>query len=135
MYLGTMNPKDWLLTASAIAVIGFEKDSNIELEMREDAVDVDSGIQGDWSFVEKNDESSTVKFTLQRPSATNAALHALFKAKTVFAVTLTNIRNGTVHSLPYCRIQKQPKDGVTNGSNAQTLDWVFIAGETDSTIL
>ncbi|MGK0743565.1 hypothetical protein ACSFCX_03685 [Yokenella regensburgei] len=134
-YQGNQNPKDWILTVGVLPVIGFAKDSNIELELREDAVDADVGIQGDWVFVEKNDGSSTVKFTLYRNSTSNAALHAYLKTRSVVPTTLTNIRNGTVHSLPYTMIQKQPKDGNNGGSNANTLEWTVIAGETDSTIL
>ena len=133
-YLGNQNPKDWIL-AAPVPIYGYAKDSNIELELREDAVDADVGIQGDWTFVEKNDGSSTVKFTLYRNSASNVGLHALLKTRSVFPVTLTNIRNKTVHSLPYAMIQKQPKDGNNGGSNANTLEWTIIAGETDSTIL
>lgn len=134
-YQGNQNPKDWILAVSLAPVLGFAKDSNIELELREDAVDADVGIQGDWVFVEKNDGSSTVKFTLYRNSASNAMLHVLLKTRSVFNTTLTNVRNATVHSLPYCMIQKQPKDGNNGGSNANTLEWTIIAGETDSTIL
>jgi hypothetical protein len=134
-YQGSQNPKDWILTFGPLPVVGFAKDSNIELELREDAIDADTGIQGDWVFVEKNDGSSTVKFTLYRNSSSNAALHALLKTRSVVPTTLTNIRNGTVHSLPYSAIQKQPKDGNNGGSNANTLEWTIIAGETDSTIL
>ncbi|TNV17880.1 hypothetical protein FH968_17635 [Buttiauxella sp. B2] len=134
-YQGNQNPKDWLLTVSLAPVLGFAKDSNIELELREDAVDADVGIQGDWVFVEKNDGSSTVKFTLYRNSSSNGMLHALLKTRSVFPVTLTNIRNMTVHTLPYVMIQKQPKDGNNGGSNANTLEWTLIAGETDSTII
>lgn len=134
-YMGNQNPKDWIVTAGVVPVIGFAKDSNIELELREDAVDADTGIQGDWVFVEKNDGSSTIKFTLYRNSASNAALHTYLKTRSVFSTTLTNVRNGTVHVLPYSMIQKQPKDGNNGGSNANTLEWTIIAGETDSIIL
>ncbi|MBS3046024.1 hypothetical protein [Enterobacter mori] len=134
-YQGNQNPKDWILVVGALPIIGYAKDSNIELELREDAVDADVGIQGDWVFVEKNDGSSTIKFTLYRNSSCNAALHAMLKTRSVIPTTMTNIRNGTVHSLPYTMIMKQPKDGNNGGSNANTLEWTIIAGETDSTIL
>ncbi len=83
-YMGNQNPKDWIVTVGVVPVIGFAKDSNIELELREDAVDADTGIQGDWVFVEKNDGSSTIKFTLYRNSASNAALHTYLKTRSVF---------------------------------------------------
>lgn len=135
MYLGSQNPKDWIVTVDVLPIIGYAKDSNIELELREDAVDVSSGIQGDWTFVEKNDQSSTLKFTLYRNSICNATLHVFLKTRRVFSVTLTSVRNGTVHFLPYAMIQKQPKDGNNGGSDANTLEWTIIAGETDSIIL
>lgn len=129
-YAGTLNPKDWILTVSAGAIIGFYKDTNIELEKREDAVDVESGTHGDWSFIEKNDDSTTVKFTLFRNSISNAMLHALLKAKTVSDVTLVNTRNGSTHNVPYARIMRQPKDG-----DASSLEWTIVGGECQSVIL
>lgn len=135
MYTGNQNAKDWLVTASGTPIIGFAKGSNIELELAEDYHDSDVGIQGDWTFVEKNDQSATLKFTLQRGSTSNAVLFALLKARTVFAVTLTNIRNGSTHSMPYSMVQKQPKDGVSNGSDAQSIEWTLITGEVESVIL
>lgn len=129
-FTGTLNPKDWILTVSVAPVIGFYKDTNIELEKREDAVDVEAGTHGAWAFVEKNDDSTTLKFTLFRNSVSNAMLHALLKSKSVFDATLVNTRNGSTHALPYCRIMRQPKDG-----DATSLEWTIIAGETTSVIL
>lgn len=131
MNLGTLNPKDWILTVDTVgAIVGFYKDTNIELEKREDAVDVSSGTHGDYSFIEKNDDSTTLKFSLFRNSSSNALLHALYLAKTTFSATLTNTRNGSTHNLPYARIMRQPKDG-----DGESLEWTIIAGETQSVIL
>lgn len=130
-FAGTLNPKDWILTVDVVgAIIGFYKDTNIELEKREDAVDVSAGTHGDWSFIEKNDDSTTLKFTLYRNSVSNAMLHALLLAKTVFDATLVNTRNGSTHNIPYARIMRQPKDG-----DGESLEWTIIAGETQSVIL
>lgn len=130
-----MSSKDWLVTVLSTPVIGLAKDSNIIVEMADDKITVSSGIGGDWSFVENPSEESSVTFTTQRTSASNAMLHALYKARRVVPVTVSNLRNGTVHTLAYAMIRKQPNDGANNGADAQEMEWAFVSGETDSTII
>jgi hypothetical protein len=130
-FTGTLNPKDWILTVATVgAIIGYYKDTNIELEKREDAVDASTGTHGDWAFIEQNDDSVTLKFTLYRNSVSNTMLHALLMAKTTFDFTLVNTRNGSAHTAPYARVMRQPKDG-----DGESLEWTIVAGETKSVIL
>lgn len=135
MFLGQMSSKDWIITVASAPVIGLAEDSNIELEMADDKNTVTSGIGGDWSFVENPSEVGTLKFTTQRTSLSNAVLFGAYSSKRVFSASLTNIRNGSTHSLPFAMIQKKPTDGVPDGTNAQTLDWVVITGEVKSVII
>lgn len=135
MYLGIMSSKDWLLTAKAVPIIGMGEDSNMQVEMADDKITISTGVGGDWSFVENPSDESSIKFTTQRTSASNAYLYSLYAARVIFPATLINKRNGTKHTLPYCMIQRQPTDGVNDGANAQTLDWVFVSGETKSMIM
>lgn len=135
MYMGIMSSKDWLITVNAVPVYGLAEDSNIELEMADDKITVTTGIGADWSFVENPSEESSIKFTLQRPSKSNAVLHTLYRARTIFPVTLTNKRNGTVHSMPLAMVKRQPTDGASDGAGAQTLEWELVSGETKSMIL
>lgn len=135
MYLGVMSSKDWMVTVGVVNVVGMAEDSNITIEMADDKASVTSGIGGDWSFVVDPGNGSSVSFTTQRTSPSNAALHRYQQSESVIPVSLTNKRNLTTHLLGYAMCQRQPTDGANNGTGAQTLDWVFLTGDTDSVIL
>lgn len=135
-YLGQMSSKDWFITVGTLPVRGLAEGSNITIEMSDDHVAVTQGIGGDWSFVINPSNGSSISFTTQRTAtATNSALHRIQQSDSVVPVSLVNRRTLATHVLAYAMCQRQPTDGANNGADAQTLDWNFLSGDTDSVII
>lgn len=135
-YLGVMSSKDWFVTVGTLPIRGLAEGSNIIIEMSDDHVAVTQGIGGDWSFVVNPSNGSSVTFTTQRTAtASNGGLHRIQQSEAVLPVSLVNRRNLTTHVLAYAMCQRQPTDGANNGADAQTLEWTFLSGDTDSVII
>lgn len=105
-------------------------DDVIQVTRREDAVQLDIGMQGDGVYSQSTDMSGEITISLQAGSATNDFLSGKARAGELGALfvaplVITEIGTGTKVTADKCVIQKIPD--LSRGATAGDVEWVFLS--------
>jgi len=119
--------KKVVMDAEGIPIVGFGKDSKVEIEYNSDFAELDMDVDGDWgTFMEGNDRSATIKLVLKGNSPSNIEFEQMAKNKKEFAWNMANLNTfgAKVYFAPKCRVKKIPTNKL--GKKHEERTWELL---------
>ena len=127
----TYNVKNTSFTIDGTLISGYADGDAITIAYRGDGVSLVIGAAGDGEYSQSNDNSAEVTLSLQRTSASQNYVEALYHAKQEFTLTIIDKNdNARNRSSEQCRVQKVAD--ITGGAEASPREFVIIAPDLQS---